>query len=423
MLAVACGGDSDTATVQPPEPTTNVASPTTAPAEQPTAPAANGQTPDPTATVIAAAPAPEPAPPPPVAIPDGLALKLTQLVEVDRPIDMAVRPGSRNLFVATKGGQVLEISVSGDVGRVERELLDISDRILDGAETGLLGLTFSPDGEWLFLSYSDVGGDNVLVQVPMAGDVVDFEDSSTLLTVDQPRGNHNGGDIAFGPDGYLYVALGDGGGAGDPFATGQDPTSWLGSILRIDPMDDGTYAIPADNPFVDDGGASEVFLYGVRNPWRISFDRSTGDLWIADVGQGAVEEVNVAYASAGGGNGANLGWSRVEGNEPFSDSSPPADSYLAPIHTYGRQDGCSVTGGHVYRADAIRELQGIYVFGDFCSGLMWGFASSELQGELGRFDLGLTIGSDGLASFGEGPDGELYVLSFANTVSRIDRAG
>jgi len=165
-----------------------------------------------------------------------------------------------------------------------------------------------------------------------------------------------------------------------------------------------------------------VFVWGVRNPWRISFDRLTGDLWLADVGEDQLEEIDVLYASDGGGRGANLGWSLVEGSAAFNASSPPAEDYVAPIYEYGPESGCSITGGYVYRGQAIPELFGSYIFGDFCSGLMWGLASSQEQGLLDSFELGVDAGTEGLASFGEGPDGELYVLSFDNTVYRLSRA-
>ncbi|MFV2040075.1 MAG: sorbosone dehydrogenase family protein, partial [Acidimicrobiales bacterium] len=306
-------------------------------------------------------------------------------------------------------------------GEIVRELMDIGDQISDGSETGLLGLAFSPDGGLLYLSYSDKSGDNNIVEFAMDGDSPDLETRRTVLTIDQPQPNHNGGDIAFGPDDLLYVALGDGGGGGDPFANGQDTSTLLGSILRIDPGAD-PYSIPSDNPFADGGGAPEIFLYGVRNPWRISFDRATGDLWIGDVGQDAVEEIDVLYASEGGGRGANLGWSRVEGTLPFNATGPPAENYVPPVYEYFQDEGCSVTGGHVYRGASLPSLFGSYIFADFCSGRIWGLASNEGQAVLGRFDLGLDIGSDGLASFGEGPDGEIYVLSFGGRVFRIDPA-
>ena len=290
---------------------------------------------------------------PPVTIPDALNLELTTLIELDRPIDMASRPGNPNVFIATKGGLVVEVDISDDnEGAIIRELIDIADIIDDAFESGLLGITFSPDGDLFYLHYSDRDHNNNVVEIAMNGDELATDSGRTLLVVEQPADNHNGGDLAFGPDGLLYVTLGDGGGGGDPFENGQDTTTLLGSILRIDPAGE-PYAIPPDNPFANGGGAQETYLYGVRNPWRISFDPATGDLWVADVGQDALEEVNVLYASEGAGLGANLGWNLVEGTAPFAAPGPPTSGYAGPIFEYGRDEGCSVTGGHVYRLSLI----------------------------------------------------------------------
>lgn len=408
-----------TTPVPDPEPT---ADPTTTASPGPADPPPAGQ---PTAT---AAPVPTATPDPAsftVELPERVAVELTPLVSVSLPIAMASRPGSDALYVATKGGLVHEVEVSGDEGSIVRTILNLEGQVSDGNEQGLLGLVFSPDGSTLYVDYTDLDGDTVVGAQAFDGDIL-VDDTSVvpILQVDQPRANHNGGGLAFGPDGHLYISLGDGGGAGDPFDTGQDPFSLLGTILRIAPQPlDGefAYAVPADNPFVNGGGAPEVFVWGARNPWRFSFDRLTGDLWIADVGQDRLEELVVAYAADGGGRGANLGWPDVEGTAPFRGAGPPADDYLGPIHEYGRADGCSITGGYLYRGSAIPELVGHYVFGDYCTSRLWGFASSRSQGALGRFDImGATLPRETLASFGEGPDGELYVLSFDGTVYRID---
>jgi glucose/arabinose dehydrogenase len=219
--------------------------------------------------------------------------------------------------------------------------------------------------------------------------------------------------------------MGDGGGGGDPQDTGQDPNDLLGSILRIDPdvapesIDDGeAYAVPDGNPFVDGGGAPEVWAYGLRNPWRFSFDRLTGDLWIGDVGQDTTEEIDFLPATddgRGAGRAANLGWSDVEGDEPFEGREAPADA-VAPIHTFGRDRGCSVTGGFVYRGRRIPELVGAYVYGDFCEGEVRALVTRDGEVVDDRV-LGLSVES--LSSFGQGADGELYALSLTGTVYRI----
>jgi glucose/arabinose dehydrogenase len=249
----------------------------------------------------------------------------------------------------------------------------------------------------------------------MDGDDPVLATRRTLLAVDQPAPNHNGGNVVFGPDGMLWFGLGDGGGSGDQYGNAQDVDTLLGSILRIDVggRAAGEYSIPADNPFAGGGGRPEIWLYGVRNPWRFSFDRATGDLWIGDVGQGVAEEVDVLRAPERG-RGANLQWPLHEGFRPYSGDPPPGS--VDPIHDYGRDDGsCSVTGGYVYRGQAVPALQGVYVFGDYCEGALRGLFSTA-DGVESR---GLGAHADNLASFGEDAGGELYVLSLDGTISRI----
>ena len=228
-----------------------------------------------------------------------------------------------------------------------------------------------------------------------------------------------------GPNGHLYVALGDGGSGGDPFDHGQNPATWLGAILRIEPTPDSTepYSVPHDNPFASPPsapsdatqGSGEVFLFGVRNPWRFSFDTGTGDLWIADVGQNLYEEVTVLLAANGGGVGANLGWRLREGLHEFSGDKPPGN--IDPVWEYGQDDGCSVTGGFVYRGSAIPELVGSYLFGDYCTARLWAVQISS--GEVVFRDFGVTVPGGSLASFGQDADGELYALSLEGPVSRV----
>ena len=304
-------------------------------------------------------------------------------------------------------------------GTVVETVIDVSAQVSQGDEQGLLGLAFSPDGTRMYLNYTNLAGDTEIVEYRMNGEIADPATQRLVLSVQQPGGVHNGGHLAFGPDGYLYIGMGDGN--SDVAENAQDPTDLLGDILRINPLRGDPYTIPRDNPFARRGGAPEIYMTGVRNPWKFSFDRATGDLWIADVGLSTSEEVTVLYASRGAGLGANLGWPLVEGSVPFLGSGPPGRNYVAPIHEYGRDVGCAISGGVVYRGAAIPELYGSFIYSDWCTAQLQGFASSEEQGPLGSFDLG--VGYDyGVAAVGEGPDGELYVASFTNEIHRIDPA-
>ena len=256
--------------------------------------------------------------------------------------------------------------------------------------------------------YYTAGGPrrSVLSRFQVGSGVIDLGSETVLLEAPQPFGNHNGGQIAFGPDGYLYVALGDGGSSGDPNGNGQNLSTLLGSILRLDVSGAG-YTVPPSNPF-----GSEIYAYGLRNPWRFSFDRANGDLWTADVGQNRWEEVGRIVA------GGNYGWSVMEGFECFEPPSGCDTSDLRlPRAVYGRDLGCSVTGGYVYRGASMPELDGWYVYGDFCSGRIWAVNTIDSSPAVLLADTGLPI-----ASFGELPEGELLVLTFANAVYRLQRS-
>ncbi len=381
---------------------------------------------------------PEPAPDPP-RLP-GLNLAFTTIANLDIPIAMTTRAGSDNLYIAQQNGEVRVIEAPGGESSDNGErLLDLRDDTVAQGEQGLLGIAFSPDGRRLYASYTDRDGSNRIDEFTMSestrNERVDTDSRRNILTVEQPAGNHNGGDIHFGPDGFLYIGLGDGGGAGDPFVHGQNRASLLGTILRIDPdvalgeetgnPDDRAgarpYDIPADNPFVDDDGAAdEIWISGARNPWRFAFDDATGDLWIADVGQSTLEEINHFAADDGGGRGANLGWSVMEGTQSFTGEPEPAD-HSPPVFEYGRNDGCSVTGGIVYRGEAIPALDGFYLFGDFCSERVRALRLSDggQVAEVGDLN-GLAVGAQTLISFGEGPNGDAYVLLASGEVRRID---
>ena len=326
---------------------------------------------------------------------------------------MAVRSGDGALYVAEKGGRIVAIR-GGTVDPAP--VLDLTDDVSNGGEQGLLGLAFSPDGRFLYVSFTDTNGDSHLTEFAMSGDGVDVGSRRDVLVVDQPYSNHNGGNLAFGPDGDLYFGLGDGGSEGDPDGRGQDLGTLLGKMLRIDPRPEGDrpYGIPGDNPFVERAGARpETWAYGLRNPWRYSFDRQTGDLWIGDVGQNEWEEVDFQPASSSG--GENYGWNRFEGSHPYQGPDP--GNAVPPIFEYSHETGgCVVTGGYVYRGKAIAGLQGAYVFADFCLGRI-----SALVQRDGRVVDQRTFAAEApqLASFGEDGNGELYALSLDGPVYRL----
>jgi glucose/arabinose dehydrogenase len=317
--------------------------------------------------------------------------------------------GSGRIFVAEQGGT---IRVIRDGALVNEPFLDISDRITAGGEQGLLGLAFHPDSTdpRFFVNYTDTKGDTRVSSFVVDAanpDRADPESEVRLLFIDQPYANHNGGALAFGPDGFLYIATGDGGSGGDPHGNGQSLKTLLGKILRIDvdqPEGNKAYAIPADNPFVGQAGAlPEIFVYGMRNPWRMSFDRANGDLWIGDVGQNAWEEVDVVRA---GESGQNFGWNRMEGAHCYKPRNGCEDpSLVLPVTEYNRKRGSTMIGGVVYRGSEQPALVGGYVFADFGSGKFWLIdAASD-----GPTEPVLAL-EDGphVASFGEDEAGEIY---------------
>lgn len=359
--------------------------------------------------------------------PDSLPADPYRLVEVASvafPTTLIARDGTDDLWAAEREGQVRHLRRNGSGFDVDPEpALDIADLITTEGEGGLLGMTFSADGQILYVSYTDNGGNSVVAEYAMDGDRADPDSGRILLTVEQPFSNHNGGQVERGPDGLLYVGLGDGGSGGDPLDSGQDTSTLLGAILRIDPQNPGgeaAYGIPADNPFANgEGGRPEIWLYGVRNPWRFSFDRANGDLWIGDVGQNAIEEITHLPAIDGSaGRGANLGWRLVEGDQPFDGGTAPPD-HVGPIHTYGREGGCSVTGGYVYRGQALPELAGAYLFADFCAAELIALRDLD-DGSILVGDIVTDRGVGQIVSFAEDADGELYVLGAGGSISRLE---
>ncbi len=331
-----------------------------------------------------------------------------------RPLDIQnAGDGSGRLFIVEQAG-VIRILQNGAL--LETPFLDISERVDDGGnEQGLLGLAFHPDfaqNGFFYVNYTEAGGDTVIARFTAAGDIADPNSEVRLLGVTQPFPNHNGGGLAFGPDGYLYIALGDGGSGGDPQGNGQNRNTLLGKILRIDVNSGEPYAIPTDNPF-----GSEVFHYGLRNPFRFSFDALTGDLWIGDVGQGAWEEID--FLPAGTPGGINFGWNRFEGMHDYSAGDIPAD-YRPPLFEYGHDQGCSVTGGYVYRG-TMPEWQGVYFYGDYCSGKVWGAlrlvtATEETSTSTVLFETGALI-----TTFGVDEAGEIYLADRNGNILRLDR--
>lgn len=352
------------------------------------------------------------------------AITLTPVAESNAPIVLTRRHGSEDLFVGDRGGQVRILAIAQDgTGQLGDVIIDIGDETTTSGERGLLGLAHHPDSSRLYVSFTDTNGNTRLDEWTIDGGTVDPGSRRTIFTHEQPFPNHNGGHIAFGPDGYLYLGLGDGGGGGDPIGAGQDLQNALGSIIRIDPNPDGDqpYTIPPDNPFVDGGGRPEIFISGVRNPWRFSWDLETRDLWIADVGQNAIEEITLLPDDDGAaGAGANLGWPIFEGDAEFAGGSEP-ENYVAPVHTYGHGPGCSITGGFVSRSDQLPGLRGAYLYSDFCDPTI--YAVLQRDGSVvDHRSLEVSVPGGQVASFGEGPNGELYVLSLSGGIFRIDPA-
>jgi len=358
--------------------------------------------------------------------PAPIALEVVQS-GLTRPLYVTAPPGDADrLFVVERGGLV-RIIEGGAV--LPSPFLDVSGSITaTGNEQGLLGLAFHPqyatNGRF-YVNYTDTNGDTRVVRYTVSADpdVADPASAAEVLAVDQPFANHNGGMLAFGPDGTLYVGLGDGGNGGDPDNNGQSPSTLLGSLLRLDVDGAAPYEIPSDNPFATHATyRGEVWAYGLRNPWRFSFDRLRGDLYIGDVGQGAVEEIDFQPASSAG--AENYGWRVMEGSSCYNPPSGCSTAGLQlPIQEYGHSDGCSVTGGYVYRGSDYPELQGRYYYGDYCSGWIRSFVvAGGTATDVQDHSTDVAAVSQ-LASFGEDGRGELYVVSLGGTVYRVTPAG
>ncbi|HSJ16227.1 MAG TPA: PQQ-dependent sugar dehydrogenase [Longimicrobiales bacterium] len=332
------------------------------------------------------------------------------------PTHIASPPDDDRLFVVEQAGRI-RILAGGALR--EAPFLDIRERVGAGGERGLLSVAFHPDyatNGTFFVNYTDREGDTRIerFRVSSSPDLADAASGTLILTVAQPYANHNGGHILFGPDGFLYVGMGDGGSGGDPHGHGQNPATLLGALLRLDVAGAEPYAVPADNPFAGGGGRGEIWAIGLRNPWRLAFDPATGTLWVADVGQGAREEVNVVPASAAA---LNYGWNRYEGRACYREPCDPA-GLTGPVHDYRHPDGCSITGGAVYRGSALPDLAGHYLYSDYCAGWIRSFRVQDGVAVDHR-DWNIT-GLSQVTSFGVDRHGELYVATGTGRVYRLE---
>lgn len=365
-------------------------------------------------------PEPDPDPDPDPDPEPGLRLELHLVVDgLTAPVHVAAPAGDPRLFVVEQSGRIRIVS-GGTL--LPTPFLDLGGEASFGGERGLFSMAFHPDylsNGRFFVNYTNADGDTRVVRFEVGADpnVADPGSATVILAVDQPFSNHNGGHLLFGPDGMLYIPLGDGGSAGDPQGNGQDPSTLLGSVLRIDVDAGAPYAIPPDNPFVGQAGLRpETWLWGVRNPWRVAFDEAGGgSLYVADVGQGAWEEVTVVGPEAGG---ANLGWNETEGTRCFQGTACTPEDFTLPQLEYDHGEGCSITGGDVYRG-SVAELRGVYFYSDFCGGWIRSFRfAGAAATERTEWDVA-SVGN--VRSFGEDGAGEMYVAA-GNAVYRIEAA-
>ncbi len=389
----------------------------TLPISDPSEPAA---TLPPSPTVTEPPPTEPPTPVPAIALPNPSGFRWAEVANgFARPLGLEATADGR-LFVLEQRG-VIWVIQNGAV--LPDPFLDIRDRANASAfEQGLLGLAFHPqflENGFFYVNYTRPGGDTVIARFSVSPEPNRAEPGSevVLLVVDQPFANHNGGGLEFGPEGFLYIGLGDGGSANDPFGNGQSLDTLLGKLLRIDVDSAEPYALPADNPFAAGGGRPEIWVYGLRNPWRFSFDPGTSDLYIGDVGQNSWEEID--FLPAGTAGGVNFGWNQREGRHPFA--TQVTEGLTDPIAEYDNTGfACSVTGGVVARDPVLPEWAGVYLFGDYCSGEVWGLvrdATGHWQGAV-LFGTGLSV-----SSFGSGPDGSVYLVHHGGGIFRLERAG
>lgn len=395
VLIASCSPSASTPLPSPPAPSaTNDASPTEAPAS-------------PSATIAPpASPTPQPADLRWIPVLDGLA----------QPVALAHADDNR-LFVVERGGTIRIVQAGA---LLPDPFLDIAAHVGSrNTEQGLLGLAFHPhfrQNGFFYIDYTDVRGNTVIARyhAEPGGTTADPNSEHVLLRVQQPYPNHNGGQLAFGPDGMLYIGLGDGGSQGDPNGNGQSLDTLLAKVLRIDVDAGDPYGIPADNPFAHGGGRPEIWAYGLRNPWRFTFDRLSGDLYIGDVGQDAWEEID--FQPAGSPGGANYGWNLREGLHAYRRDSTAG--LIDPVAEYGHDQGCAVIGGAVIRAPSLPSWQGTYLFGDYCSGRIWGLTNSD-----GHWQTRLLFETPyHITSFGEDQAGEVYLAEFGGSLLHLQPA-
>jgi len=371
-----------------------------------------------------ATPAPSPTP---VARPEGIRLEpaFPGLPQLQRPVVMRELPGQGRYLVVQQDGVVVTFAKEAP-SEVSVALDHRGNTSRGGNEEGMLGLALDPEFEgngFVYIYYNAAEGERRtrLSRFETTGEGeswrIDAGTELVLLEVPQPFANHNGGSLEFGPDGMLYLGLGDGGSGGDPQGNGQDPTTLLGSIIRLDVSDAGPgrpYAIPADNPFSGDSARrNEIWAYGVRNPWRFSFDREAGVLWAGDVGQNALEEIDIIVA------GGNYGWNIMEGTQCFRAEECDQEGLVLPVAEYGRDAGCSVTGGYVYRGAAFPALRGLYLYADYCTGRTWGLEADMAAGGDAVEPVVLLEAGPSIASFAEDVAGEVYALAFDGVIYRV----
>lgn len=398
LLAAACSAPATTTPSNPPTVT-----PFSAPSALPTSEELIATIPP--ADISTQTPTPENV----TAFPDPAGYSWTEVIsKLNRPVGLiSAFDGSGRLFIIEQRGRIL---IHDGEGLLNTPFLDIRGRVgSSGSEQGLLGLAFHPDFEnngYFFVNYTDNNGNTVVSRFEISSnpDLADGASESRVLSFSQPFKNHNGGQISFGPDGYLWIASGDGGGGGDPQGNAQKLDNFLGKLLRID-INQHPYTIPVDNPF-----ENEIWAYGLRNPWRFTFDPANGDIYIADVGQQKWEEIN--YLAADDPAGTNFGWDYLEGSHTYEGSPPPDLDFVDPIWEYEHPLGCSVSGGAVYRG-ALLDWQGIYLYGDFCTGLIWGL----LQTPDGKWQNQQIFSMGGqIAAIDQDETGEVYLVDLEGTI-------
>jgi hypothetical protein len=388
-------------------------------------------TPSPEADLPTEATATEPAPattlPGPLPPPD---VRLIEIASFEEPVEATGADFDTRLFIVQNGGTVIAVDDESNTIVFDVSAVDATTFTDDGNEQGLLGLAFHPDLDLAYVNFTDAEGHTVIAEFEHDPLTYEFDHTTfrEVLTVDQPFDNHNGGEIVFGPDDLLYIGTGDGGSADDPNRDALDVSSRLGKILRIDPVatDAGPFTVPDDNPFVGIESADPtIWSLGLRNPWRFSFDSLTGDLWIADVGQNRLEEIDLAPATDGldAGKGISFGWSAFEAADRFNEDQP-AEGHMLPVASYVHEDGdCSISGGVVARNSSYNGLNGWYIYGDYCSGRMWALDTTSVAstpgGPVGEPTIIKIATVPGLSAVVEGPFGDIYALSVNGPVYRL----